>query len=233
MNADTSDNGARDDDVVAGEYALGVLSAAERDRVQRRMKEDAGFAARVAEWDERLQPMSGEVPEVQAPRRVWTELEASLFRGEARPEGLWSSLSLWRWLTVAASTAAAASLAFLLVLPPAPAPSPLVAALHSGDAGPTFLAKVDPASGSLVIRVATAEPKADKVPELWLIPEDGKPRSLGVIEKEGQTAVVVPADLRGFASTKSALAISLEPPGGSPTGQPTGPVIAVGKLQQI
>lgn len=233
MNAETTDTGKSDDETLAGEYALGVLSAGERLAVQQRIKNDANFAAIVAAWDDRLQPLSREIAEERVPRRVWSELEGSLFRRDAAPTGLWNSAAFWRWLTAATSLGAAACVALLLLVPPPAGQPPLVAALHAGDAGPTFLAKIDPASGNLVIRVAAGTPQADKVPELWLIPADGVPRSLGVIEKQGETQVAMTAPHIALAAPQTALAISLEPPGGSPTGQPTGPVIAIGKLQLI
>jgi anti-sigma-K factor RskA len=43
----------------------------------------------------------------------------------------------------------------------------------------------------------------------------------------------VPAALKDRLSATAALAVSLEPPGGSPTGLPTGPVIASGKLTKL
>jgi anti-sigma-K factor RskA len=45
--------------------------------------------------------------------------------------------------------------------------------------------------------------------------------------------IKVPLDLLARVNKEAVLAVSLEPPGGSPTGQPTGPVIANGKLAQL
>ena len=53
-----------------------------------------------------------------------------------------------------------------------------------------------------------------------------KPASLGVIPAEGK---VVPPGIK--AGTM--LLVSLEPKGGSPTGQPTGPVLYAGKLSRF
>jgi anti-sigma-K factor RskA len=72
-----------------------------------------------------------------------------------------------------------------------------------------------------------------RVPELWLIAPGDKPRSLGLVKGEQPVALAIPADLRRFVTDASTLAISLEPPGGSPTGSPTGPVIAQGKLTAL
>jgi len=43
----------------------------------------------------------------------------------------------------------------------------------------------------------------------------------------------LPTDLAALAKKDVVLAVSLEPPGGSTTGLPTGPVIATGKLTSL
>jgi anti-sigma-K factor RskA len=68
---------------------------------------------------------------------------------------------------------------------------------------------------------------------LWVIPADGTPRSLGMIEKAGTTEMAMSAELKAWLVDGATLAVSLEPAGGSPTGLPTGPVIASGKLVTI
>jgi len=71
---------------------------------------------------------------------------------------------------------------------------------------------------------------ATRVPELWLIPADGKPRPLGILRADRAVTITIPPALVPHATSNAVLAVSLEPQGGSPTGQPTGPVIATGKL---
>src|SRR5262249_26967631 len=67
----------------------------------------------------------------------------------------------------------------------------------------------------------------------WLILPDQRPRSLGLIQPGQPIRLTIPPDLAGRLTPDAALAVSLEPPGGSPTGQPTGPVIASGKLTSL
>ncbi len=74
--------------------------------------------------------------------------------------------------------------------------------------------------------------QADRVLELWSVPPQGNPSSLGLIAADGLTVL----DRRRLPQTllkggTAALAVSVEPPGGSPTGTPTGPVVFAGKLQ--
>ena len=232
-----------DDDVLAGEFALGVLDEEARGAAQRRVQQDPAFAARVASWQQRFGPLFEEVAPVAAPGRVWQGLEGRLFPGPAGPDGqlagrLRARLRLWRLATgLAAASALALAVALALVLGGGagrgPAPAPLIASLHGEAAGPIFLARLDREAGRLVVRQVAAAAAQATVPELWLIPADGRPRSLGLLAPAGATELVLPGPLAAMAGPDSALAISLEPPGGSPTGQPTGPVVAVGQMESL
>ena len=66
--------------------------------------------------------------------------------------------------------------------------------------------------------------------ELWLISQGGKPSSLGLIAAGQPVRINVPAELLTHVGSGATLAVSLEPPGGSPTGQPTGPVYRGGGI---
>ena len=221
------------DDTLAGEYVLGVLSPALRARAAARIASDSQFAAKVADWEAKLTPLAEEVPPVDAPPRVWGRIESDLFAGAATRSGWWSNLVLWRWLAAGSSLVAAASLAVLLTVGvPQPRPN-LIAALQSADAGPSYIASVDPNSGKLLISAVNATADDARVPELWLIPQDGVPRSLGVIAKGGETQVAMSDTMRALAGATATLAISLEPEGGAPEGKPTGPIIAAGVLQAL
>ena len=59
------------------------------------------------------------------------------------------------------------------------------------------------------------------------------PVSMGVVPVGATISVVVTPELRAKLAQGAVLAISLEPSGGSPTGQPTGPVVAAGDLKDI
>ena len=81
--------------------------------------------------------------------------------------------------------------------------------------------------------MASLEARPDNAFELWLLPADkSKPISLGLLPQQGN-AVVKVTDEVALLLASSGLAVSLEPLGGSPTGQPTGAVLYQGKLSQI
>ncbi|MFL5337348.1 MAG: anti-sigma factor domain-containing protein [Geminicoccaceae bacterium] len=56
------------------------------------------------------------------------------------------------------------------------------------------------------------------------------PVSLGVLEQQGNNRRLLASPVQALLAPGANLAVSLEPVGGSPTGQPTGPVISSGVL---
>jgi anti-sigma-K factor RskA len=103
----------------------------------------------------------------------------------------------------------------------------LVATLDDGKGRTTFMAAVDDDACTLVLMPLDRRPTPGQVPELWVLGPDGVPRSLGVGDDAPLQAITVPDALRerllrGGAQATVSLAVSMEPPGGSPTGRPSG-----------
>jgi anti-sigma-K factor RskA len=71
---------------------------------------------------------------------------------------------------------------------------------------------------------------AGRSPELWLIPHGGKPIAVGVISATAPIIIRLAPALLSRLGPTAVLAVSAEPAGGSPTGQPTGPVIGQGTI---
>ena len=175
------------------------------------------------------------VPEAPPPA-VWRGIEQRLWPAPAAaPQPWWQRLAIWRGLAGFA-TAAALGLALFVSNPP-PAQPPVVVVLQ-GTGGTsqgvnTFVASLSGDGRALVTKpLQPVSLQADRVLELWAVPPQGTPRSLGLISANGTT--IVPRGKLAASLVKgdtAALAVSLEPPGGSPTGAPTGPVLYAGKLQ--
>jgi anti-sigma-K factor RskA len=103
----------------------------------------------------------------------------------------------------------------------------------SGDKNPAIVTvSYDATSGQMMVAPNALNAGAGDA-ELWIIPEDGKPRSLGIIDTNTPAGRAVPIGNRTFVHPGATFAISLEPKGGSPTGQPTGAVIATGKIVRV
>lgn len=225
---------------LAAEHALGVLDAPERAEADRRLLADPAFAAEVEGWRCRLAALAEEAASRDAPDRVWAAVARRLDDGGGVVElKLRRAVIAWRGATALAG-AVAAGLAIALAWPrpiPAPVVAPPTAPLETaslagaGGGAVAFVAVLDPARHELVLTPAAVSHIAGRSPELWVIPTGGKPVSLGVVAF-GRPVRIQVEDGLGVQARRT-LAVSLEPSGGSPTGQPTGPVVATGELRSL
>lgn len=218
-------------DILAAEFVLGGLPGPEQAVLTRRMETDATFARLVAEWEDRLAPMADEISVERLSPEVKQALDLRLF-GRTGATGIWSRLALWRGIAGLATAAFLLAVA-LPALRPVPADDRLAASLTAQDSGVTYLVIYDSATGSVSLAHMTGDPVAGHDFQLWVAQGSEPPVSLGVIPAGVSTRVEVSDRIRSLMTSAAHMAISLEPPGGSPTGQPTGPVLAVGNLLQI
>ncbi|URK88728.1 anti-sigma factor [Rhizobium sp. RCAM05350] len=235
QNPESGDS--RRDQVIAGEYVLGVLSADDRRKVEARMVLDGAFAAMVNHWQSNLTSFNDAYEPIAPPPQVLVAVERRLFAEQARPVvaagGLWNSLALWRVLTLASVAGLVTVVTFSSgMLTPVSQTKPLVAEL-TGDVSTTInlLAQYDASNGALKITPVAAKQAEAKSLELWLIEGDNPAKSLGILPQTGEGEIIIPPELRSKFGEGVTLAVSVEPFGGSPTGTATGPVVAVGKTR--
>jgi anti-sigma-K factor RskA len=237
MSDDTTMGGPDRGDVVAAEYVLGLLDAAERRAVEQRLAHDTALAAEVAFWEARLSGLADGVAPVAPPPEVWLRIASAVAAETDTPpaRSLWHSLAFWRGLTAASASLAAASIAALVWIALPPAHGPLTATLGGGAGQPNFVAAVTATGNTLVIVPAALLAKDQLSYELWLIPSSGDttPRSLGLIEPGRPVRLDIPAPLAARLGPDATLAVTREPLGGSLTGRPSLPAIATGKLLSL
>jgi anti-sigma-K factor RskA len=226
------------DDLLAAEYVLGVLSAQERQSAAQRVETDAAFARLVDSWEMRLSPLAAGYGEVEAPASVKAALDRRLFASTeaaaATRPGIWSSLAFWRTIAVAACAALALYIAAPLFTSPVQQPQTrLVASLAADGSDVKYIAIYDAAQHAIDLSHVAGTRAAGKDFELWMIEGKNLPVSMGVIPAGPTAQVPVPPAAQEKLAQGAVLAVSLEPEGGSPTGQPTGPVVAAGDLKNI
>lgn len=230
-------------DKLAADYVLGTLHGPARRRFENLLPSHANLRQSVRDWQTRLGVLSADISPVEPSAKVWPSIEQRLFGAQAATTDAltgvtrwWQRLGLWQGFA-AVATVAALSLGVLLQQP-SPVQPPIVVVLNSTDpamqnvstgAAAQFVASVSGDGRSLVLKpIAGAKITAQQALELWALPANGSsPRSLGLIAIDKATTVMRAALLEG----NGGFAVSVEPPGGSPTGLPTGPVISVGKFQ--
>lgn len=234
-------------DMAAGELALGVLEGEDRAYALRRVVAERGFAQDVERWRLHLAQFFDRWPDMPAPAGVFERVERSIDASGAPVVVPMPPRRLFWPVAAGLSSVAAAALLVVIVtrpalvpVPPAPRPAPsvsapavlLAASIAPVGAGAPVTAIYDQGSANLRL-TAAAFADADRSAELWVIAGDGVPHSLGLLRKAGGSTFIVKRENRVRLAAGSVLAVSLEPIGGSPTGLPTGPVVAKGALSQV
>jgi anti-sigma-K factor RskA len=223
-------------DRLAAEYVLLTLRGAARRRFERLLLEAPAARDAVWRWEATFAGIAAR-DDVSVPHpRVWRRIEKQM-HAETEKIPWWNSLPLLRVWSFGA-TAAALALAVALVFQ-APAPEQLpaerVAIVNDASASPLWVIGVNLSSGEITARAVNVQAQAlDKVYELWVLPADGNPKSLGLLPVAGNSSrSTIPAGLRALLTNAKGLAISIEPSGGSPTGLPTGPVVYQAAMVQL
>lgn len=222
-------------DILAAEQALGLLEGDERDAAEHRAVHESGFADAVARWSHRF-ALLADMRAVMPPASAWTRIEAALDDGSARAAGV------SRWWRPAALGGFGIAAALLLVvserpaMPPPPivpnasaSPAPALAAVLAGrDGAGTVTMSYEPATRRLVTLPVGLTLPRNRAAELWVIPKGRPPIALWIVDPARPASRIVTGQALIALTRTATFAVSIEPPSGSPTGQPTGPVILSG-----
>ena len=229
-------------DRLAAEYVSGVMRGPARRRFAKLLPAHPALRHAVHEWQARLMPLTAEVEPQKPSAEVWQRIEAKIHgtsaAAAAAPElraGWWRQLAFWRGFS-AVGALATLTLALMLASP-GPVQPPIVVVLSAAAPAPgspagavvpaSFVASISGDGRAMVTRpLVNVSMEANRSLELWSLPPEGAPRSLGVIAADKATVVQRGKVLEGTA----AFAVTLEGAGGSPDGKPHGPVLYVGKL---
>lgn len=259
----TNPDERHEESALAAEYALRLLEGNELRMAEARAAADPEFARQVAAWQEDLAPLSDATAPVKPRRRVKTGVQTTLFgaaegSGLWSAVGIWRGLALASMTATAALAVLLMTTPRSGVGPGGPVTDPAtgpgtgqiaqaplyIGEIASEDGSLRLLAAYDSASATVQFRRVAGAPRPGRALELWAITDGKAPVSLGLIDgAEGQrvplpdavVAQLSPGPTEGAApsAARLILAISDEPPGGSPTGQPTGDVLAAGPVTTL
>lgn len=216
---------------LSAEYVLGTLQGKARDRFERLMHESHRIRSAVWSWENHITPMAATAPAAKVPIQNWISIEKRLGFKHSHGKSQSSSV-LWKWWS-AASTFACLLMVMLFanqLLSPELPSADRIAMFANNDDQPQWLVTFDSDTGQLKAKAVNAiAVEAGRAFELWALPNNGNPQSLGLLPVSSNTEVNFSANLSPalleILSSASGLAISIEPEGGSPTGLPTGPVV--------
>jgi len=222
---------SEEDIALAGEYALDLLTAAERQAFEQRLADEPQLRLLVLDWDEGLAPLTDDVPDVEPPALVRARIDARLFGTEAAA-GKRGWFRPWMGAVGGALAAAAVVAAVVFTDPAAP-----ILPTHRAEIAPNesvlrASASLDAENGTIAVSLLAGGARPNRTLQLWLIVEgDNTPKSLGLLGDD-TTDLALAAEYRDKLDG-ALLAISDEPPGGSPTGAPTGAVLAIGTVSAL
>jgi len=233
---------------LANDYVMNVMCTAARNRFKRLMQEDALLANTVQNTERYWQQLALLAPEKTPPTKVWNAIEKQLFRQQNHHVNQMTDNRIKNWFTsgtlllkgwaLAATVTSVLLGGYMALQVNQSTPSVnanYVAVIESGEHKAGWLAQVTDKSIELTALNAPAIGK-DKSYELWLVADGlAAPKSLGLIAATGQQKVALSAAEIGHLAQDAKLAVSVEPYGGSPTGQPTSAPTHLGVLihQQI
>ena len=231
----------RSDEVIAGEYVLRTLPEDEREAFERRLKIEPDLSGLVDAWERHFARLASRLPPVQPSEAVWRGIERAInartvpAKEAQRP--MWKNIVFWRVSAVAGIAAAIILAVFVVGGPRAPIGDSVqnlrefVWVLTDGQKRPNFVIKFDQDRKRVTVIPLEAQAEAGKDMQLWLVPASGggAPKSLGLLQPASVTTLSLDEKELGAPIDSGILAVSVEPPGGTTTGAPTGPVILQGK----
>lgn len=238
MSTDDHIKDGEDRNALVAEYVLGLLSSGEHERVGRLIENDQGLRAERDFWVSRFAALNEEYEETPVPGHIYAAIEARAFGDvvKARPTvSFWESLMVWRSIAAGALAVAVAAVGFNLMQPASDVSSlttQLVAALEEEGSAVKFVALYD-GSGNVRLTALSGDAVPNKDFELWAIQGGNNPISMGVIPVDQRSAVEISPDVMAGWGEGSVLAITLEEAGGSPDGNPHGPIVAKGAVTKI
>ena len=222
-------------DRLAMSYVVGTLAGPARRRFERLSRERLDVSAAVQRWEAQLGELALGAPETAPSPRVWQAVEARIQpqQQDAVKLSFWQRL-LGGWQPALAGMVAALVVAVVAVqLLPAPFDADYVASVQEEG---TLLWQVSLDADRQKIRVQALSRitlASDQDYELWMLPKSGNPRSLGLLPRSGELDRELSAELAAALANAGAIAVSLEPAGGSTTGLPTGPVVHTAELRSV
>lgn len=240
-----SPDNARERDALAGEYVLGLVEGADREQLEQRIAREPALAASVESWRSHLAAIDATARPIPPSPGLWARIEAEIAailpaaeRGRAKAvkaggtlSDWWNSLFVWRGAALAGALAAILLAIGLNGALDRAKRQPLMVAVLLTDANVAAAVVNTYRDGRVeMVPLQNIVVPAGMALEIWTLwDRTVGPRSVGLIDRARTT----PLRLDQLPLGKDQLfEITIEPATGSPTGRPTGPIVAKGTTSQ-
>ncbi|WP_281967929.1 anti-sigma factor [Roseovarius nanhaiticus] len=219
------------DEMLAAEYAIGLLTGTEQSEARQRAATEPAFARQVTEWEGRLAQMADLDP--VAPRAaVRTALLARLFPAPVRTP-FWQRLGLWQALSGGALAALIAVAVTLWQPVPPEGSGPLYSAQIASEEGDfRVVAVVDKIRDEVILTRTQGAAPEGRILQVWAHGPDKPAQSVGLWPAGETVRLALPPEIAAVRGTLT-LGVSEEPPGGSPSGSPSGRVFGTVDIPNV
>lgn len=232
---------------LAAEYVLGTMKGGARRRLEEYARDNRALRDEIAQWEARFTPLADTIAPITPPMRVWQKIEARTTNTKTQAstsvssqnslktltnKGLFQSLSFWRNLGLGTSALAATLMVSLFTGYLAPTRDPMLTAVLE-EKGEARMVVSQPKGDLITVNMIKPwKPASDKSLQLWVMDKNGEPRSIGIINQNGDTKIAK-GDMETMLADGAIFALSKEPVGGSPTGKPTGMILCKGVIAKM
>lgn len=217
-----SDETPEDLDILAAEYALGLATGEDLAKAQQLVSTDRDFARMVTNWEVRFASLTDELAPEQPRPEIKKALLAKVFP-QVRRVSIWERVWLWQ-------TAGALALVFLavffvtdLVRQPVPTGPLYTAEIVSDEGDFRVVAVVDKTTNEVLLSRTAGSVPEGRILQVWAHGEGEPAISVGLWPEGDTIRLQMPEKIAAVEGVLT-LGVSEEPPGGSPTGSPSGRV---------
>lgn len=214
-------------DQVAAAYVVGTLRGAARRRFEKLCATSPDAMRRVRLWEDRFMELQPDLAPVAPRSHVWASIAQRIGR---HPRPVRNAHRWWWGLGGAVALSVMLAVTVRWMYPPLS----VVATVAQSQTQPLW--QISRSVDSTVLSVSAARAIAenpDAAFELWALQRNGSaPVSLGLLPRSGSVRRSLSVRQVAALMGSDTLAVSVEPPTGSPTGLPTGPVVYTAPLTQ-
>lgn len=218
-------------DALAAEYVLGTLRGAARKRFQGLILQYPDLRHSVEQWEKHINALVSQIQPVAPDPVVWEKIKRRLAFSDGHlispqlqdtnvvtfPE---KEVSRWKTISLLASAAAVVLAVLLVQLQPIePEPAQQFTVMQNEAKESLWLIEITAKTIDAYASKNVSQRQQNDY-QLWMLAEDGRPPiSLGLLPQTGLVSLSKHPEFDQLDI--AALAVSLEPLGGSPNGSPT------------
>lgn len=217
-----SDETPEDLDLLAAEYALGLATGEDLVKAQRLATTDSDFAGMVTSWEIRFAAMTDDLAPQQPRPALKKALLAKVFP-QAGPVPFWERIRVWQTAGALSLLLLAAVLVTDLIQQPAPTGPLYTAEIVAQEGDFRVVAVVDKSTNEVFLTRTVGAAPEGRVLQVWAHGEGAPAISVGLWPEGDTIRLPMPETIAAVEGVLT-LGVSEEPPGGSPTGSPSGRV---------